>query len=217
MTRQAQLRLAIGGLIALASGMGLGRFLYTPVLPMLVEGAGLSPSRAGLIASANFAGYLAGALAASLPGMSPRAWTWLVAGLVTSAATTAAMAMADGFWPWVLLRFAGGWASAFILIFTTALVASRLRQVGSVLPMLHFAGVGVGIAISALISAPLIAAGDAWPQVWLTGGALSALALVAVLALVPRRVPDATAPAGERRPRTDGRGPAGAGPRPWCG
>jgi predicted MFS family arabinose efflux permease len=184
--------------------MGLGRFLYTPVLPMMVEGAGLSPSRAGLIASANFAGYLAGALAASLPGMSPRAWNWLLAGLVTSAATTAAMAVTDGFWPWVLLRFAGGWASAFILIFTTALVVSRLRQAGGVLPMLHFAGVGAGIAISALISAPLVAASDAWPQVWLTGGALSALALVAVLALVPRRAPRAAAPAREMRARTDG-------------
>ncbi|MCH8951943.1 MAG: YbfB/YjiJ family MFS transporter [Proteobacteria bacterium] len=184
--------------------MGLGRFLYTPVLPMMVEGAGLGPSRAGLIASANFAGYLAGALAASLPGMSPRAWTWLVAGLAASAATTAAMALTDGFWPWVLLRFAGGWASAFILIFTSALVVSRLRQAGGVLPMLHFAGVGVGIAISALISAPLIAASDAWPQVWLTGGALSALALVAVLVLIPRRTPQAAAPAREAPARTDG-------------
>ena len=204
MTRQAQLRLALGGLIALASGMGLGRFLYTPVLPMMVEGAGLSPSRAGLIASANFAGYLAGALAASLPGMSPRAWSWLVAGLAASAATTAAMAVTGGFWPWVLLRFAGGWASAFILIFTAALVVSRLRAAGSVLSTLHFAGVGAGIAISALISAPLIAAGDAWRQVWLTGGGLSALALVAVLALVPRRAPDASVAAREMRARPGG-------------
>ena len=93
--------------------------------------------------------------------MRPRAWDWLLAGRAPRAPTTAGMAVSDGFWPWVLLRFAGGWASAFILIFTTTLVVSRLRQAGGVLPMLHFAGVGTGIAISALISAPLVAASDA--------------------------------------------------------
>ena len=131
MTRNAQFKLALGGMVAMASGMGMGRFLYTPVLPMMVEGAGLSPSRAGLIASANFAGYLAGALAASLPGMSPRAWNLLLAALVTSAATTAAMAMSDSFWPWILLRFVVGWASAFILVFTTTLVATTEVSAGS--------------------------------------------------------------------------------------
>jgi predicted MFS family arabinose efflux permease len=183
--RAVRARLAFGGLIALAIGMGLGRFLYTLALPMMVEGAGLSPSQAGLIASANFAGYLAGALAAGLPGMSPRAWNWLMATLVASAATTAAMAMREGFWAWVLLRFVGGWASAFILVFTTTLVAVRLRAAGGMLASLHFTGVGTGIALSALISAPFLAADGAWRQVWLSGGTLSALALVAVLALVP--------------------------------
>jgi len=204
MTRPAQLRLAFGGLIALASGMGLGRFLYTPVLPMMVEGAGLSPSRAGLIASANFAGYLAGALAASLPGMSPRAWNWLMAALVTSAATTAAMAASDSFWVWIALRFAGGWASAFILVFTTTLVAVRLRAANGMLSSLHFAGVGIGIALSALISAPMVAADGAWRQVWLTGGTLSALALAAVLVLMPRRAPESAAPASETGARRNG-------------
>jgi predicted MFS family arabinose efflux permease len=204
MTRGAQLRLALGGLIALASGMGLGRFLYTPVLPMMVEGAGLGPSRAGLIASANFAGYLADALAASLPGMSPRAWNLLLAALVTSPATTAAMAMTDGFWLWMGLRFVGGWASAFILVFTTTLVAVRLRAAGGMVASLHFAGVGTGIALSALISAPLIAADGAWRQVWLTGGAFSALALIAVLALVPPQTPQGSAPAPETGARRGG-------------
>ena len=204
MTRNAQWRLAIGGLIALASGMGIGRFLYTPVLPMMVEGAGLSPSRAGLIASANFAGYLAGALAASLPGMSPRAWNWLLVALATSAAATTAMALTDAFWPWVALRFAGGLASAFIMVFSATLVLSRLRAAGSVLSTFHFAGVGAGIALSALIAAPLIAADGAWRQVWLTGGGLSALALVAVLVLIPRRLPPAAGPAQQRQARKEG-------------
>ena len=204
MTGPAQLRIALGGLIALAGGIGLGRFLYTPVLPIMVDGAGLSPSRAGLIASANFAGYLAGALAASLPGMSPRAWNWLLAALVTSAATTGAMALTDGLWPWMLLRFIGGWASAFILVFTTALVAVRLRAAGGLLPSLHFSGVGIGIAVSALIAAPMAAADGAWRQVWLTGGALSSVALVAVLVLVPRATPQVGAPAPGRPAQRNG-------------
>ncbi len=204
MTRGAQILLALGGLIAMASGMGLGRFLYTPVLPMMSEGAGLTPSSAGLLASANFAGYLAGALAAGLPGLTPRAWTWLVAALAVSAVTTGTMGLTGDFWAWMGMRFVGGWASAFILVFTTTVVAARLRAAGGALAYSHFAGVGAGIAVSALIAAPIVAADGAWRQVWLTGGALSAAALIAVLALVPQSAPPAP-------PVASGTGPPRAG------
>jgi len=54
--------LVFAGFVALAVAMGIGRFAFTPVLPMMRHEGALSITGVGWLASANYTGYLAGAL-----------------------------------------------------------------------------------------------------------------------------------------------------------
>jgi MFS family permease len=167
--------------------MGFGRFAYTPLLPPMMQALGLSAGQAGLIASANFAGYLAGALAAAAPGVARHARAWLLAGLVGSVATTAAMALTPDPLALAALRFLGGVASAFVLVFATAGVLDALAaDAAPGLAGLHFAGVGVGIAGSAVLIWVLTGVGADWRGLWLACGAASALMALAAAAWLPR-------------------------------
>jgi predicted MFS family arabinose efflux permease len=180
--------LAFGGAIALASAMGIGRFAYTPILPEMVAALHLSASEAGLIASANFAGYLIGALVAAASYFAPRRCGWMLGALLVSALSTGAMAATSALSGFVLLRFLGGFASAFALVFTSWLVLDRLSETGRGHMAGHqFAGVGAGIAISAVLVAQLAAHQVAWQWQWLACAALSAIALLAVALLIPSR------------------------------
>ena len=180
--------LAIGGAIALASAMGIGRFAYTPILPEMVAALHLTASEAGLIASANFAGYLIGALVAAAHFFAPRRRGWMLGALLVSALTTGAMAATSSLALFVLLRFLGGFASAFALVFTSSLVLDRLAAAGrSHMAGHQFAGVGAGIALSAVLVAQLAAHRVAWQWQWIASAALSLLAVLAVAALIPTR------------------------------
>jgi len=188
MTAPRPLLLAIGGLVALAAAMGIGRFVYTPILPIMTESLGMTQATAGFIASANFLGYLAGAFAAATSLLRGSRRAWFMGGLAASAVTTGAMGLFDSQWAFLLLRFAGGVASAFVLVFSSALVIDRLHAAGrSGLAALYFAGVGIGIAGSALLVSSLATLGFGWRAHWLASGIVSLVALAFAAALIPDR------------------------------
>src|SRR5262249_45359991 len=82
------------------------------------------------------------------------------------------------------LRFVGGVASAFGLVFSSALVLDRLSALGRPrLATLHFAGVGTGVAIDAVLAVALSSRG--WRAPWLAAGLLSMLAVIVVAAPIP--------------------------------
>jgi predicted MFS family arabinose efflux permease len=140
-------------------------------------------------------GYFAGALLAAvrLPG-SRRAW--LIGALAVNAATLAAMGLVSSMLALSVLRFIAGVVSAIGLIFASALVLDRLAAAGRTrLSAVHFAGVGVGIAISAALVALL----HDWRTMWFASAALALAAGIAVIALVPPDHPGSHFTTGGRR------------------
>ncbi len=177
---------ALGGCLALAAAMGIGRFVYTPILPAMAEALGWSRSEAGLVAGANFAGYLVGALLAGSSRLTAPPRMILTATLAVIALATAAMGLTESFPVLLLLRGIGGAASAFGLVFASSIVLEALRGVpGDGPPSLHYAGVGVGIMLSSGL-VPLIGSdAEHWRMLWWGAGACAALGGMGAVLLLP--------------------------------
>ena len=157
---------AFAGLAALAVAMGIGRFAFTPILPMMQDDAGLSTAGGGWLASANYAGYLAGALLAIRLPLSPAAA--IRTGLVFISVSTVAMGLHNGFAYWLALRAVAGVASAWVMVFVSAWALGR-RAEGSTL----YAGVGAGITAAGTACLALMAAHASSSEAWMTLGAAS--------------------------------------------
>ncbi len=173
------LRPVAAGILALAAAMGIGRFAYTPILPAMLAAGGLDTAQAGLLASANYAGYLAGALLAAFavpPAARVHAVRVCAVGVV---ATTALMAVASGLAAWSVVRFVAGIASAGVFVLASDLVLDDLRRQGRASSSgWLFTGIGLGIATSGVVVG---ATGDAvgWRGDW------ALLALLAAAAFLP--------------------------------
>jgi predicted MFS family arabinose efflux permease len=169
---------ALVGMVALAIPMGVGRFAFTPILPMMQAEAGLSITVGGWLAFANYAGTLVGALAAmAAPAPLPAA---IRGGLVAIGVATVAMALEDRFAAWIVLRGVAGIATGWVLPLASAWALERLALQRPTLRSVVFAGYGVGIAVAGGVCLALMQAATRSRTAWLILGGLS-LALTAVV------------------------------------
>lgn len=191
--RWEKVRPILGGVLALAAAMGIGRFAFTPILPAMQAEAGLDAAQAGLLASANYAGYLVGALAAGVAVPTAARPGVLLASAVLVALTTALMAIATGMVAWGVIRFAAGVASAGVFVLASGLVLEELRRTGRAAASgWLFSGVGLGIVVSgAVVGATVGALG--WRGSWLVLSLLAAAAILPAWGWTPRPAAGATA------------------------
>ncbi len=180
------LRLAAAGTIAMAVAMGIGRFVYTPILPGMMEELGLSAAEAGWIASANYLGYLLGALAAAGGWAHGQERRLVLTGLGGTALLCALMGLTESVAAFLVIRFLAGLASAFVMVFMASIVFSHLSLARrDDLQAMHFGGVGVGIAVSAALMGVLLADHAGWAAGWFWSAAIALCGFVAVMLLAP--------------------------------
>ncbi|MEC5405390.1 YbfB/YjiJ family MFS transporter [Paraburkholderia sp. MPAMCS5] len=148
-------RAALACMVTLAVALGVGRFAFTPLLPLMLHGGafGQPPidiQHGGWLASFNYAGYFVGALTcAALPVAPAR---MVRSGLVLTVLLTLAMGVTSQFWVWAVVRFVAGAVSAWTFVFASQWGLRRLAELrapawGGVI----YTGPGVGIVGTGLM------------------------------------------------------------------
>ncbi|KAI3606709.1 putative MFS-type transporter [Cupriavidus necator H850] len=170
---------AMAGLVSLAVVMGIGRFAFTPLLPMMLHDGTVTLHQGGWLATVNYIGYFAGAAVCMF--IRPDAVRMVRWGLVATVLLTLGMALPGGMPAWSLWRAAAGVASAVVLVYTSGWCLQRLAELAKPeLAGLIFCGPGLGIVVTGLGASGMVGAGWNADYGWL---AFTALAVVLVAAV----------------------------------
>lgn len=156
----------IGGVFSLMIAMGIGRFAYTPILPLMQEALTFTDAVAGYLASSNYAGYFFGAIIAGVLPLKKHRTFYLRSSLVVSIITTYMMGLTHSYTLMLIIRFISGVSSAFIFVLASSIVLDKLAVAGKTNWAGYFySGVGFGIFFSTLLI-PRFNGFFMWEGVW---------------------------------------------------
>jgi len=199
--RLARLKVLGAGIFSLLLVLGVARFAYTPLLPLMQQQAGLGVAEAGWLAAINYAGYLAGALIASLISDLALKDRLYRIGMLLAVASTVVMGLSDDVVVWALSRFVAGLSSAAGMLLGTGLILNWLIRHNHRSELgIHFAGIGLGIAGCAVAVAAMSQWLD-WREQWFAFTAIACLLLVPALRWLPP--PDSSAVTRSGQPMVD--------------
>ncbi len=163
----------------LAVALGVGRFAFTPLLPLMLKSGALDIRHGGWLASANYAGYLIGALSCAAIRFDHARMVRLA--LAWTIVLTLAMGLVHLFWMWAAIRFAAGVVSAWAFVFASQWGLRRLAELDAHgLGGVIYAGPGVGIVATGLLGALAATLGVPAPCVWIGFAVCSGVAGIVV-------------------------------------
>lgn len=195
---RARLRVLAAGLCSMILTLGVARFAYTPLLPVMQREAGLGVAEAGGLAAINYAGYLSGAVLASLIGDLVLKDRLYRIGMALAVLSTAMMGLADSVPMWALSRFVAGLATSGGMLLGTGLILNWLVRHGHRGELgLHFSGIGLGMAGCAGAVLAMGEAGMGWRDQWWAFTAAGALLAWPALRWLPAPDPRGLTTSGE--------------------
>ena len=175
--RRGAWRAALACMVTLAVAMGLGRFAFTPMLPVMLHEGKLDLQGGGLLASLNYLGYFVGALSCAAIRVKPA--TMVRGGLMATAALLLGMGLLQGFTAWGALRAMAGVMSAWVFVFASGWGLRRLAETQSpAMGGVIYTGPGIGIAMTGLLGGAM---GRWGSEVGWMGLGIVALVLIAVI------------------------------------
>ncbi len=191
---------AIACAAALAVALGIGRFAFTPLLPLMLKSGALDIREGGWLASSNYAGYLIGAL--SCAAIRIEHGRLVRCGLAATVALMLAMGCIETFWMWGVLRFIAGAVSAWTFVFASQWGLRRLGELnapawGGVI----YTGPGIGIVATGLLGAVAASEQVPAPDVWIGFAAVAALASALVWRVFGMRLARTTDEGADARSR----------------
>lgn len=174
------------GICSLILTVGLARFSYTPLLPIMRDQAGLSAFDGGWLATVNYMGYISGALLASILGNLDHKYLLYRFGLIVAVLSTIGMGMTHNVTAWVLLRFISGVSSTAGMLIASGLIMNWLSRQNLKTELgLHFAGAGLGLVFSGLAVMAMV---DhmAWNTQWWMLGVIGILFFIPAWKWMPK-------------------------------
>lgn len=152
--RRGAWRAALACMVTLAVAMGLGRFAFTPMLPIMLHEGKLELAAGGVLASLNYLGYFLGAVSCAAIGI--KASSMVRGGLLATAALLVGMGLLHSFTSWGVLRTAAGVMSAWVFVFASGWGLRRLAETNApALAGVIYTGPGIGIAMTGLLGGAL--------------------------------------------------------------
>lgn len=180
-----RLKVLSAGIFSLILVLGVARFAYTPLLPLMQQQAGLGVAQAGWLAAINYAGYLSGALITSQISSLVLKDRLYRIGMVLAIVSTLVMALTTNVWIWALSRYVAGLTSSAGMLLGTGLILNWLIRHNHRSELgIHFAGIGLGIAGCSAAVMLMHPALD-WREQWWAFTAMGCVLLYPALAWLP--------------------------------